>query len=207
MTTGVIPTPAAAPVRSNRRFGMLLAMVAVGMAAFGPFLYWSGSLLCKYYGIDVNPEAAPLDPAEATGTGRLVRVALDLEVDPSFGEELVFTVEQPVQQVDVGTYNTILYHIANEGDETLYIRPIHHVSPNKAAQHFMMIECFCYNDMALPPGEQRELKVVYGFQPEMDVRVRESKVTYSLHPITEAEMRPASDSLPGGNEAAGEVSP
>jgi cytochrome c oxidase assembly protein subunit 11 len=101
----------------------------------------------------------------------------------------VFTVDQPTQRTEVGRYHRVTYRLRSIAERTLYIRPMHFVSDEKASRAFLMIECFCYNDMALHPGQTVELPVVYGFNAELDPLVSSASVTYTLYPITRSEMR------------------
>lgn len=199
------------PVRSrNRRLGLRLALVALAMVAFAPVLYVTGGMLCSWAGIGLNPgsgrgvtsSAASAAPAAPAADGaRRVSVTFKAVVDESLEGDVVFTVDDRLQNVAVGdAHNPNLYRLRNVSGRTLFIRPIHSVSPSAASRKFLMTRCFCFDDMILPPDETVELPLVYGYQADMDVRVRDTLVSYTLHEIERDEVetrggpgRPADD--------------
>jgi cytochrome c oxidase assembly protein Cox11 len=179
----------------NRRSGLRWSLLVLLMVALTPPLYLVGDLLCDRAGIGMDPggdaaAAVMLRPGEeGVATGRYVKSQHNATVAKPLEGLVVFSVDQPSQRTEVGRYYRVTYRLRSVAERTLYIRPMHFVSDEKASRAFLMIECFCYNDMALHPGQTVELPVVYGFNPEMDPLVSGASITYTLYPITRSEMR------------------
>jgi len=188
--------------RRNGRLGRRLGFVVVLMIAFAPFLYWSGGLICDWAGIGFNPDRAAM-ASGGTVDGRQVDCIFTAIVSDELDGKVRFTVEEATQVAGVGdpSAGRNVYSIENLTDHPLFIRPIHFVSPAQASRAFRMTECFCYNDMELAPGEQRELPVVYGFRADMDARVAQALINYSVQTIPEVEMRPTVTMPDEGNFA------
>jgi len=201
-TSHVRPAVTSEVQHRNRRLGFWVAMGSLSMLAFAPVLYWTGGLLCDWAGIGFNPDQvekqlredraadAPLLPADAQ---RRVRVTLSPAMDQSLKRQLSFTVAERTQEVTVGELADNSFVLRNRSDRAVFVRPIHSVTPPEANRHFLMTQCFCYNDMKLKAGESRTLRVRYGFQEAMDVRVRQALLGYRLEPIASHEMRPERD--------------
>ena len=67
--------------------------------------------------------------AWARGTGRFVSISFKSKIDPSLQGLIGFTSSTHRQTNEVGTLRSLHYTLTNKCDETLYIRPIHGVSP------------------------------------------------------------------------------
>lgn len=179
------------PKRNNAVLGLKLAAVAVVMVFLAPVMYRAGTLVCDWAGIGFNPDGDSSALIDGAGDGRTIEAIFGAKVNTAFGDQLAFTVRDATQEALVGDRRggSNLFQVENVSDETLYIRPMHYVSPPQASRKFIMTECFCYNDMKLEPGESRELPLVYGFQADMDRRVNQAMINYTLEPITAADLR------------------
>jgi cytochrome c oxidase assembly protein subunit 11 len=172
--------PAAAP-RPPSHGGLLLVLVgiAVVMVAFAfvvlPPLY---SLFCRTGGSEMNPNNPAVANAVDVPTGRFVEVFFEGKVFDQL--KVRFAPETTAQRVEVGSDSRNVYRLQNLSDETIHFRAIHQVDPGVIQQHFGMKVCFCFQDQELGPGEERELPVVYRFDPAMDARVQDVTICYSL---------------------------
>lgn len=175
----------------NARLGLKLGLVAGLMVCMAPVMYFTGGLVCDWAGIGFNPDGDD-KIAEGEGLGREVSCTFTAVINESLAGKVRFEVSQPTQVAEIGDAHAgrNTYTLANLTDEPLFIRPIHYVSPPQASRKFRMTECFCYNDMELAPGEERELVVVYGFKADMDARVAEALINYTVEAIPEADLRP-----------------
>ena len=53
------------------------------------------------------------------------------------------------------------YVARNNSDETITANAIHEVGPPSAVPYFQTIECFCFTEQTLEPGEEREMTLVF----------------------------------------------
>lgn len=193
-----LPTPAApAPTsadslqRRNRR----LLRICLGVVAFaGLFCYFVlvplYGILCEATGSQMQPNNPAVAAAAPVATGRHVEVFFESKVFDDL--PVRFTAEHQTQRVEVGQDARNLYRFQNLSDRTIHFRPVHQVSPSRVAEHFGMKVCFCFNDQTLGPGESAEYPVVYTFAPELDARVKDVTICYSLLAVVEGEDEKAS---------------
>jgi len=186
----------------NRRLGFILAGVAFFMVLMAPVFYWTGSLICQKLGLWPNPDNQEV-VTEGASKGRTIKVLFNATVAEELRDVVEFEADDASQRVTVGDRSAgrTTYTIRNTGSRAVHIRPIHFVSPASASRAFQMTQCFCYNDMELAPGEERELVVVYGFQADLDRRLPQALVNYNLEPIAESEMREETEMPDAGSFA------
>ncbi len=174
--------------QKNKKMLVILSSVAVGMLLFGVFILPPFyRMACKIVGVDLNPdndvELGAVDPdANAISVSFQARVLDNLPVR--------FYAEHKKAKIKPGEAGFNTFYFENLSNETVYIRPLHTVTPSFAAAEFDMRVCFCFNDQELGPGEKREYPIEYSFSKEIDGRVARSLVRYDLHRIEKSQMKP-----------------
>jgi cytochrome c oxidase assembly protein subunit 11 len=103
---------------------------------------------------------------KSDGVGkRVVTVRFNADVDPHLPWEF-----QPVQRsvdVHVGAPTLIKYHARNRSARAVTGRAIDNVTPLKAGIYFSKIECFCFTEQTLQPGEDVEMPVDFFVDPDI----------------------------------------
>jgi cytochrome c oxidase assembly protein subunit 11 len=82
-----------------------------------------------------------------------------------------------------GEMQQVRYLVRNTSDQPITGQAVPSVTPGQAAQHFEKIECFCFNQQALGPGESREMPLVFVVKPDMDRDVRHITLSYAFFSI------------------------
>lgn len=186
-----VAEPAAAPKVGNGRLLLVLAAIAVVMVAFAfvvlPPLY---TMFCREGGSSMNPNNPVVANGAPVATGRFVEVFFESKIFDRL--PLRFVPEHERQRVEVGLDTRNVYRLQNLSDQVVRFRPIHQVDPGIIQEHFGMKVCFCFNDQEIGPGEERELPVVYRFDPAMDERVHDVTICYSLLSLVDGEDEAAS---------------
>ena len=149
----------------NKRVGLAaFAMVAamVGLAYASVPLY---ELFCRVTGFGGTTQvsvAAPGAPAGAV----MRQVSFNAHVNP----ELKWDVVTPKNASDVlpGDEIIINYIATNTTDQPITGTSSYNVTPNKIGPYFMKIECFCFTEQTLAPGESVEMPVIFYLDPEID---------------------------------------
>ena len=182
----VTASPATVPKPANGKLLLVLVAIAVVMVAFAfvvlPPLY---TMFCREGGSSMNPNNPAVANAADIATGRYVEVFFESKTFDKL--PLRFVPEHERQRVEVGVDTRNVYRLQNLSDQVVRFRPIHQVDPGIIQQHFGMKVCFCFNDQEIGPGEERELPVVYRFDPAMDARVQDVTICYSLLALVEGE--------------------
>lgn len=146
----------------NRRTLLSLLMIVVGMTC----LAWASiplyRLFCQVTGFGGTTQRAETAPGMVGD--RLVTVRFDATVaDVPWQFEPV----QRAVQVRVGETTLIYYRAHNNGHETVAGNATFNVTPDKAGVYFDKIQCFCFSEQSLKPGETVEMPVSFFIDPAM----------------------------------------
>jgi cytochrome c oxidase assembly protein subunit 11 len=132
--------------------GVFVAMVGAAFAAV-PFY----RAFCQATGFN-----GAVRRASATGPGpvsaRTVVVRFDTNVN---GIEWRFEPEQASQTVHFGENKLAFFRATNLSGRTLTGRALFNVLPEAAGPYFSKLECFCFKNQTLAPGQSAEFPVVY----------------------------------------------
>ena len=149
----------------NKRVGLAaFAMVAamVGLAYASVPLY---ELFCRVTGFGGTTQVSVQAPGVSAGAG-MRQVAFNAHVSP----ELKWDVAAPKLASDVlpGDEIVINYIATNTTDQPITGTSSYNVTPNKIGPYFMKIECFCFTEQTLAPGESVEMPVIFYLDPDID---------------------------------------
>jgi cytochrome c oxidase assembly protein subunit 11 len=142
-----------------------LGVITLGMFAFGYALVPIYRAICEATGINV------LALAEREVPGAKAKLPANTQVDLSRTITVEFDVNsrgpwsfQPAVrslQVHPGELTTVLYQFQNIQNRTMSAQAIPSYAPKQAASHFNKLECFCFNQYTLAPGEKKEWPVAF----------------------------------------------
>lgn len=146
----------------NGRLALICATVFVAMvaAAFAavPF-YRAFCQATGYNGTVRRATAATASTPVAAGT---VSVRFDTNVN---GIAWRFEPEQASQVTHFGEHRLAFFRATNTSNHTLTGRAVYNVTPETAGQYFSKLECFCFKNQTLAPGQSAEFPVVYTVDP------------------------------------------
>ena len=149
-----------------------LFIVSVAMFGFGFALIPFYQKICEVTGINrlIKPDVVANTQVDLA---RLVTI----ELDSNLRSDLPWTF-RPLQtsvRVHPGELTTVMYEFQNVQDRTMSAQAIPSYAPHEAAAYFNKVECFCFNQYTLAPGEKKQWPVVF---------VVDSKLAKSVNTIT-----------------------
>jgi len=117
---------------------------------------------------------------------RQIKVRFDANVAGDFG--WTFKPDDVAMTVKLGQNALAYYTARNDTDTAIVGTASYNVTPIKAAPYFSKIECFCFTEQRLEPGEQVSMPVLFFVDPEMnnDGRLDEVKtitLSYTFHRV------------------------
>ena len=130
----------------------------VGLAYASVPLY---DLFCKVTGYGGTTQRATLFDAEVTDRDMKVRFAANVHRDMPWE----FAPEQVSQKLKVGEQGLAYYEVYNPTSKSITGTATYNVTPHKAGEYFAKIECFCFTEQTLKPGERMMMPVVYFIDP------------------------------------------
>jgi cytochrome c oxidase assembly protein subunit 11 len=179
-----------APVRTRSRdliiaaaCGVFVAFM-VGMAYAAVPLY---SWFCKTTGFGGTPQVAAVAPAQMSD--RKVTVRFDANV----GAGLPWRFEPERTSIDLrlGEVVTVYYKVTNLSQQETGAQAAYNVSPTTVGSYFTKINCFCFTEQHLGPGEEREMAVVFYVDTELAKDSEEDDLNTITLSYTFFPLRPA----------------
>lgn len=182
------------PARSHRRLLIKLLAIIAGSFAFGFALVPLYDAFCLATGLNGKTAGAasvgiggisqPVTaPSSRIDTSRIVTVEFTGTVMPGLPWEM-----QPLtSRLDLhpGELHQVKFRVHNRSDRPIVGQAIPSVSPGLAAQHFEKLDCFCFAQQTLAPGETRELPVTFIIKPEMDKDILTITLAYAFFIVAE----------------------
>ena len=153
--------------------GIVVGMVGLAYASVP--LY---DLFCKVTGFGGTPVVRASNSSEVAD--RIISVRFDANVSP--GLSWRFSPETPEVKVKLGETTTVYYKVTNTGDKPATGIATYNVQPDLAGTYFSKLECFCFTEQTLKPGETIESAVVFYIDPRLveDADIKDlSSVTLS----------------------------
>lgn len=168
-----------------RRTALYAASGVVAMGGLGFASVPLYRLFCEATGLEGTTQRAERDTA-ATVAGKTVEVRFDANHVPSLAWS--FAPEQPEQRVTVGARNIAFFTATNHADVPVTGRALFNVQPNQAGAYFTKIECFCFTEQTLQPGQSVRMPVIYYVDPKMlsdeDARdIAAITLSYTFYPV------------------------
>ena len=146
--------------RSNQRVLVSLVMIAVGMGCLAYASVPLYRIFCQVTGFGGTTQRATAAPAHEAA--RMVTVRFDANVADVPWE---FEPDQRAVTVHVGENTLATFHAHNTGHVPITGTATFNVTPSKAGQYFDKIQCFCFTEQTLKPGETAELPVSFFVDP------------------------------------------
>ena len=194
--------------RENFRMVRKLVVVAAGMFAFGYALVPIYKSICELTGINILalgdrniPGATPDMPANTqVDTSRTITV----EFDANARGPWEFKPAKRSLQVHPGELATVMYEFQNVQNRRMSAQAIPSYAPQQAGAHFNKLECFCFNQYTLEPGEKKSWPVVFVIDPKLSKDVKTITLSYTFFEVGgKTPAAPVADAGAHGRIGAG----
>lgn len=150
--------------RAARRTAVACVSVFTGMLGMAYAAVPLYDLFCRVTGFGGTTMVATSAPAKAGE--RAFAVRFDANVAPGLGWR--FEPEVPSISARVGETKTVFYKLTNTGKKPTTGIASFNVAPDMTGAYFNKIQCFCFNEITLQPGESMEAPVVFFIDPEIE---------------------------------------
>jgi cytochrome c oxidase assembly protein subunit 11 len=149
--------------RKMHRTAFACAGIVVGMVGLAYASVPLYDLLCKMTGFDGTPVVRDSNGSQVME--RTIAIRFDSNVAP--GLTWRFSPETPEVKVKLGVTTTVMYKVTNNGDKPSTGIATYNVQPDLAGTYFSKLECFCFTEQTLQPGETLESAVVFYVDPRL----------------------------------------
>ena len=176
----------------NLRMVGKLSVVALGMFAFGYAMIPLYRAICEATGINILSLSERQVPGGGKA-GKAAQVLLNSQVDESRTITVEFDANvrgpwhfKPAQrsiQVHPGELATVMYEFQNVQNRRMAAQAIPSYAPRQATAHFNKLECFCFNQYTLDPGEKKEWPVVFVIDTRLPKDVTTITLSYTFFEV------------------------
>ena len=192
--------------RENVKMVGKLTAVALGMFAFGYLLVPLYQQICEATGINILSLSERQVPGGGTA-GKNAKLPANSQVDTSRTITVEFDSNvrslwdfKPAvrsMQVHPGEMATVMYEFQNVQNRRMAAQAIPSYAPRQATAFFNKLECFCFSQYTLEPGEKREWPVVFYIDPRISKDVKTITLSYTFFEVDgKAKGVPATAAAP-----------
>jgi cytochrome c oxidase assembly protein subunit 11 len=166
---------------------VVVFMVGASYAAV-PFYDW----FCRATGFNGTTQVATSAPSGAP-LARKISVRFDANVGP--GLPWKFEPEQNEIEVRIGEVVTVFYTVTNQAARATTGVAAYNVAPLTVGAYFQKINCFCFTEQTMGPGEKREMPVVFYVDPQLakdseNDGLNTITLSYTFYPVRETAPKP-----------------
>jgi cytochrome c oxidase assembly protein subunit 11 len=166
---------------------VVVLMVGASYAAV-PFYNW----FCRATGFNGTTQVATSAPSGAP-LARKIAVRFDANIAP--GLPWKFEPEQTEIEVKLGEVVTIFYSVTNQAARTTSGQAAYNVTPLTVGAYFQKINCFCFTEQTMAPGEKREMPVVFYVDPALasdseNDSLNTITLSYTFYPVRDPAPKP-----------------
>lgn len=172
-TTAAAPRGIAKTVRN-------LVLVAFAMFGFGYLMAPLYDVLCQVTGIGGKTGRTDEQAVNASVVDTTRTITVEFTGNTNSG--LPWEFRPLVKKLDVhpGAVHEVKYVVRNPTSETITAQAVPSVTPIQSALFFKKLECFCFTQQTLKPGETREMPVRFVVETGVDRSVRTVTLSYAF---------------------------
>lgn len=174
--------------QKNFRLVTVLATVVVGMVGLSYAAVPLYDLFCRVTGFGGTTQVAA--EKSATVSQRPIKVRFDAMVT---NIDWAFQPAQRQIELNVGENAVAFYRATNQSSQPLTGTATFNVTPLKAGAYFSKVECFCFTEQTLEPGQSVEMPVAFFVDPEIDTDpnlndVKTITLSYTFYPTEKTKQ-------------------
>ena len=177
--------------------GAFVALMVGASFAAVPFYNW----FCRVTGFNGTTQVATRLPSGALD--RSIAVRFDANV--MGGLPWKFEPEQTEIEVRIGEVFTVFYNVTNQSARETTGQAAYNVAPLTVGAYFQKINCFCFTDQTMGPGEKREMPVVFYVDPALAADsdndgLKTITLSYTFYPMRQPAPKPLAAREPGNRK-------
>jgi cytochrome c oxidase assembly protein subunit 11 len=174
--------------QKNRRSAAMAALLVAGMIALGFASVPLYRIFCQVTGFGGTTQRVEAMATNIAVTGETVTIRFDANTSRELPWN--FAPERNTVQIGIGERQIAFYRAENLGTRPLTGTATFNVTPLEAGQYFNKIQCFCFTEQTLQPGQNVRMPVTYFIDPAIlddpDIGdVEEITLSYTFYPVDE----------------------
>ena len=167
--------------------GLFVAFMVGASYAAVPLYDW----FCRTTGFNGTSQVATSSPSKMLSR----RIAVRFDSNISGGLPWKFEPEKTEIEVNIGEVVTAYYTVTNQSARVTTGQAAYNVAPLNVGLYFQKINCFCFTEQTLKPGEKREMAVVFYVDPALADDAEQDglntlTLSYTFYPVREPDPKP-----------------
>jgi cytochrome c oxidase assembly protein subunit 11 len=179
--------------RSNLRVGLMAVAGALAMLGLGYASVPLYRLFCQvtgFGGTTMIASESKAAAAAAAATGQKISIRFD--ATSAMGMPWTFEPSQATDTVTIGERDIATYIARNNSEQTITGVATFNVTPEQAGKYFNKVQCFCFTEQTLAPGQEVTMPVLYFVDPAMlndpNMKgVEQITLSYTFHRTSKAQ--------------------
>jgi cytochrome c oxidase assembly protein subunit 11 len=153
-----------AAAKSNLRVALIACGFSCGMVGLAYASVPLYAIFCQATGFGGTTQRA--DAAPEAASKKSISIRFDANTAGSLPWN--FRAEQATLSVKIGEQTMAHYRAVNTSDQSITGTAVFNVTPPQAGAYFNKIECFCFTEQTLAPGQSADMPVVFFVDPEIE---------------------------------------
>ncbi len=186
-STAVKQARASRLVDQSRDLMFKLLVVAMVMFGFGYAMVPMYNAICNALGVNVLALAEKNVPGASSKVQANTQIdtsrTITVEFDANSRGPWSFKPERSTVQVHPGQMTTVMYEFRNTQNRTMSAQAIASYAPKQATAHFNKLQCFCFNQYMLKPGESKSWPVVFVIDSQLPHDVKTITLSYTFFEV------------------------
>lgn len=163
-----LPPLADDTTRRNARTGLLAFVGACAMLGLGYASVPLYRLFCQVTGFGgTTMQASESDAARAAALATGQKISIRFDASAAMGMPWSFRPSQATDTVTIGERDIATYIARNDSEQPITGMATFNVTPEQAGKYFNKIQCFCFTEQTLAPGQEVVMPVLYYVDPAM----------------------------------------
>jgi cytochrome c oxidase assembly protein subunit 11 len=175
-------------ISRNLRTAMMAGAVAVAMVGLGFASVPLYRVFCETTGF--GGTTMRISEAAYAATIKDTSKPMTIRFDANHRSDLPweFKPERPTQNVTVGAKSMAIFTAKNLSGEPVTGTATYNVTPEQAGKYFTKIQCFCFTQQTLTPGQEVRMPVLYFVNPKIfedptTKDIEEITLSYTFYPV------------------------
>ena len=168
--------------KSAKRTLKYLSLAVFGMFFFSFALVPLYDVFCEVTGLNGKISQSEEGVSYESNTGR----DLTIQFVSHNAEQMpwIFRPSEKIMKVKTGKYSNATFFVKNNTDKPMTARAVPSVAPSNANEYLKKLECFCFEEQFLAPGEEALLPVRFIFDSNIPESINNVALSYTIFDIT-----------------------
>ncbi|MBL4607417.1 MAG: cytochrome c oxidase assembly protein [Pseudomonadales bacterium] len=176
-------------MKSTRKLILLISLIPVLMFGFAFAMVPLYGLYCEAAGINqlkaAEKVAPPSKEEQTIANGRQIKVEFDATLHSSLDAVVSeFRSLTPSIILKLGEVHTINYIVKNKSSRSIVTQAVPSITPWWGTEHFKKIECFCFQQQTLAPGEEKKMGLQFYVHSDIPEDIKTLTLSYTLMAVS-----------------------